>query len=348
MITIRINNKRFTDFTEASVDVMMDSLCRGFSITTDKDVKLSSGSKIEVFIDNEQYIDGFIDNNPKKDGRDGFSITATGRDMTCDLVDSCVPDEVKTMKKGINLPTMTSQTINALGLNIKVVDTVGSKPFGKAEVEAIESGAKSFEMLTAYAKKRAIYFRSGVGSIILYRIESVSPDFEFIKGKNVVDSSAEMDLSERYNKYVVKSQLQSRSGYGSGEQYQHGMAIDNDIREGRFLEIVAEENMTSEECKTRAEAEANIRRAMSFSYSVEVDGHSQNGVVYDITKGARVVDKKLDVNGTLLITAVSFRTSKESGDTTSLTLSYPDAFGEKANMDAKIQKNIDISEYNSK
>ena len=348
MITIRINNERFTDFNKASVTVGMDSVCRGFSFSTDKNVKISSGSKIEVFIDRKQYIDGFIDTNPKSDGGAGFSIDVNGRDKTCDLVDSCVPDEIKTMKTGINIVTMTSEVIRALRLDIKVIDNVGAKAFSKVEVEAVENGAKAFDLLVSYAKKRAIYFRSGTNSIILYRIENITKEFEFIKGKNVVDSSAEMNLSERFYKYVVKSQLQSGSGYGGGEEYQHGVAYDNDIRKSRFLEIVAEENMTSEECKTRAEAIANLRRALSFSYSVGVEGHSQDGKVYDIGMGARVVDKKLDVNGLLLITSVSFSTSKDGGDKTSLGLSYPDAFGAKAVMDAKIEKNIDISEYNSK
>jgi len=347
MIEIYIDGHKFEDATEKKINLDMANISGSFSFSTDKKVAFLSGMIVEMYVDDELMIDGYID-NVVESNEDGYEMTIEGRDSVCDLIDSSLPDNSKTMKKGVNLSTMIQNIINDLELELRVDSEVFVKAFDKIESEAGESGANALEYIMSYARKRGVYLRTVGKNVVIYRIENIKQDYSFETGINIVSSKKITNLQNRFSKYVVKSQLQGRQGYGGKEFFQKGEAKDDSVRDGRYLEIVATENMSNEECKTRANEEANIRRLQSFSYSLTTPNHSQDGKVFDITKGVRVNDTALDVAGLFVLNSVEFSESVEDGEKTTLGLTFPDAYSLDASMTTKTEKRIDVNEHKPK
>ncbi len=342
MLYIRHNKQKFYDFLDATVMKSMDSLSAGFRFRTDKIMDIESGENISIMIGNSEVVkDGVVDiSNIVEDKTGGRVENISGRDIAADLIDSSVPDELKKMKPGISLENMVKRMLKHIDLDIDVVNEVeGLKEFKSDELVVAESGTKMFEFISEYARKRGVYFKIENGKIIIYRIEDIeNPEFEFISGKNIKSCEVTNSQEKRYNTYICKSQAQTGYSYSENSVSRIGIATDDDIRESRILEFTAEENMSSNECKQRAEEEANIRRARSFEYTVTVAGHEQNGSVYNIGKTAKIKDAQKKISGVFLIKDITFSTSKREGDTSRIILTDPDAYSLKAKMTKAAKK----------
>lgn len=320
----------------ASVQKSMDTLSGKFRFKTDKIMNINSGDTVNIIIDNDVMVkDGIVDNSEiTSDRTSGRIQNISGRDITADLIDSTVPDELKKMKPGISLENMTKRLIEYIELDVPVNNTVsGLREFKKDELVVAETGTKMFEFISEYARKRGVYFKTEKGEIIIYRIEDIeNPKFEFLLGRNVISSSIKESNDDRYNKYICKSQSSAKSDYSEGSVSRVGIATDEDIRKSRILEMTAEENMNSDECKQRAEEEANIRRARSFEYTLVVPEHGQNGKVYNVGEMAKIKDREKNVNGIFLIKNITFSLSKRDGNKSRIVLTDPDAYSLKAQM----------------
>jgi prophage tail gpP-like protein len=107
-----------------------------------------------------------------------------------------------------------------------------------------------------------------------------------------------------------------------------GEAVDSGVRRtDRVLVLHAEESLTKEQAKIRAQWEATVRAARAAAVSVTVQGWRQaTGELWPVNARVAVRAPRLGIDGPMLITQATYEVSSEGGTTTQLSLKRPDAF----------------------
>jgi len=347
MIVAYVNGEKYDKWTSARVSRSIDNAVGMFTLTTDSEnFAVMEGDRIEIIIDGETKLTGYVDTASGTNTDGNTSRTVTGRDALCDLVDSSLPDECKSVKSGSSLQGIISNVLKKLGLNMEIINNAGTlKPFSSIELTAGEAGSGAFEFITNLARKRGVFINSdGLGNLVLFKMSTIITAF-VVKTGEFLESSVSAGTAERFAKYCCKSQLQIDGNYSEKTVYAKGYAKDRTARDSRYFEFVAEESMSSAECKARAEEEANIRRARSFEYRVKMQGHSLGGNVFDIKKGFSIKDEKLQVKGRFVIRSVDYSIDSDSGNYTDIVLAYADSYSVQAEMDQKALRKIDVAKY---
>ena len=356
MIELKVNGKSYTKFVDLELSRDIDNACGSLTFSTSKKkIDVKANDVIQAVVDGVTMFTGRIDSPQTSEDEGDISQYFTARDYLADLVDSSLPDSCKRFKTGTSLLTLINEVISALNMTLTVQNLAGTiLPFDKTEKVAGEAGVNAFEFITSYARKRQVFINSnGQGNVKLYKLNGIlGSNFNFENSgakKNILSGSGQLDFSDRYHTYVCKSQINFKTASGDAGDYNRmGKAVDDEIRNSRYYEFTSEQSMTQEECQNRAEEEANIRRARSFSYTVTASGHSQDGTVFDIAKGARINDEVADIKGVLMIKSFSMRVSESDGETTEMVMTYPDAYSVEASIAQKSQKRLDINSYYSK
>ena len=351
MITVRLNGVDYTNFDRVAVYRSMEDVSGAFSFSSsansDNLFPIKKGDALQIIVDENQVLDGFVEKlNVDYDSRN-HSITASGRDKLADLIDSSVSGE-KEFTGSVSLVQIAESILAGLSLSeIKVIDETDEiKPFEETEITSAEVGENSFEFLELYARKRQVLLSTdGIGNLLMQRastdifkgrIRNTKPDND---QNNVLSGEFETDDTQRFNKYIAQSQLNpfSLDEGTTPEQIsnQNGVAVDSAIRESRMLEFNTEESSDDFTSTERAAWEANIRRARSLSYKPKVQGHSVNGEVWRPNILVRVQDDFAAIQATMLIRSVTYEQTLNEGSTTTLDLTYRDAYTLQAEQDER-------------
>lgn len=340
---IRVNGELFTLWETATVQRSIDTNCGVFRFTsTNKspaDYPVKAGNSVQIVVDGQSIITGFVDVITASGSKaQGMSIRVEGRDNVQDIIDSSVPDAVKSIETPISIQGMCAEVIASLRLEIKVIFDAGRITGFSEETEiTADSGKKCMDFLTDFARKKQVYLvTNGQGDMVVFRPSGEISGTKLVHEKNgalnnIISFTKNIDDSGRYRTYRIASQdnfgADEDADYSAEGVDRKGESTDDQIRETRYLEIQAEETMGDEETKDRAKEEQNIRTARGFEYSVEIVGTSQNdGTLWDIGLLVSVQDTVADVVGTYLIRAVSMSVDVNGGTVTTLTLARPEAY----------------------
>lgn len=342
MLEIRHNGIAYTLWETATFNRSLDNNCGQFSLTSsnpfDQSYPLRIGDSVQFIVNGISVINGFIDKITASGDLDGHRLVIAGRDKVSDLIDSSVPDSVKSMKGPITLKAMAERIISALGASIKVIDSTGGiDSFGADDLQAAESGQKCMEFLVSFARKRQVYLiTNGSGDLVIFKPlgQKVRTPLLHVRSgasNNVKTAELELDVSQRFAKYVVRSQKNVAAdpfaGISKSTVSVTGTALDPEIRASRYLEIKGEQAMTADEGTQRAKEESNLRRAKGLTYTATLYGDSQNdGSPWDIGFLADAFDDYNGVRGELLMFAVSTSVSIEAGSVTTIGCSPADAY----------------------
>lgn len=354
MLEIRHNGIAYTMWESATFNRSLDTNCGQFSITSsnpfNQSYPLRIGDRVQIVINRISVISGFIDKITASGDMDGHRLNIAGRDKVSDLIDSSVPDAVKSMKGPISLKSMAERIISALGAGIKVVDdTGGIEDFGADELQAAESGQKCMEFLVSFARKRQVYLiTNGDGDLVIFKPRGQKVRTQLLHrqnnaNNNVKTASLDLDVSARYAKYVVRSQKNVAAdpfaGVSKSSVSVTGEALDPEIRSSRYLEIQGEQAMSASEGTERANEESNLRRAKGLQYTAVLHGDSQDdGSPWDIGFLADVFDDYNGARGELLMFAVSTSVDLTGGSETTLGCSPADAYRARAKPSRKTRR----------
>lgn len=351
---IRVSGRKFTLWESCTLSRSIERNTGAFRFTSTNtrpvDYPVEKHDTIEIVINGQTKLSGFVDTKDASGSRNGQTITISGRDNTRDLIDSCVPDSAKVIASPTDLKVMCETVIAALGIEMKVIDRSGvdlSFPEG-TEINA-DSGKKAMDFLIEFARKKQVYLvADGEGNLIIYRPSPTAGSTAIVQsddgaGNNVKSYSYEQDGSVEYNTYVVRSQDNFGSDpladLDSGVD-RLGLAVDDLVPETRYFEIQGEESMDNAQVMERANEEANVRRAQGFNYSVDVQGVSQNnGELWDFGLIVPIRDSVTGVNGLYMIRDVTYSIDGDMGTVTSLTFTRPEAYkvrGEVSEQDKRI------------
>ena len=353
-ITIEIDGTNYEDFLSADVSRRFDEFCGTFDFKCTKadadDFNIDNNSYCDIYVNDKKVMTGVIDKVSPSDDANSSDVNITGRDITCDIVDSCIPTSIS-LSGEFDLVTVVEKVVEALGLSdkISVINEIPDlKPFTSADIVSAEVDKNAFEFMNEYAQKvSAILITNEDGNIVITRagessktvpdkiLNIVDPEGNGGDDNNVLSSSAEYDFSQRYYKYIVVSQGNAnteKNKISIENVSQKGEAIDEEVRQSRVLVIKADNACNSATCEEIATLECNVRRANSLKYSCTVAGYMLNdGNPYSINTIMQVIDDDNFINSELLVKGVTF--SFGDGSVTGLEFAVKDAYTLQANLD---------------
>ena len=335
MLEVRVNGKTFNRFKSASGVFSDDTFAGEFNITTsiapNNNSFLKLGDEVEIFLDGIQKHTGYLETVTDSESKDSHDITFVGRDSVSDLIDSSVPDNVKTLEGVSGYAELVQLCIDGLGLTdrIKVIDKVGAT-FGDAnKLKSASTGQSVGDFLQDNARIVQVFLNNdGRGNVLIRRpygkLKTTLQLIPNATNNNIKSSTLKIDWSKRYYKYVVYSNSSLASDDATINDINNkGEAFDTDIRKSKVFEKISEKPMTSEQCKRAADEEANIRRGRSFNYSCEVAGFSANGELWEPGRLVPVKDSERGVFGEFQTSTVSWNWSG-SGEIVNIDITYPD------------------------
>ena len=343
MITLEVEGVEYTDFESASARTSMVDFSGSFSFTAvtkdNKSLPLKGNESCRVIVDGTPVITGYIERVDIDYDEGGHTITYSGRDITADLGDSTL-DSISDLKAPISLVSAIQLVIDSIeGSGIKVIDNVGDlKDFAEAaDLISPSIGQNAFDFMEKLARKRQVLLSTdGLGNVVITKTTTVlyPKGLQNVVGSsenNILSASASYDLTNIFNKYIIKAQLNPSAiniaGLTAPSEVvdQKGVFIDSEARIGRQIIIKAEQSSSNDDSFNRAEWESSIRRSKSIQYSVKALGHSNDGEVWKSNKLISVVDEFANIDDIMLIESVDYQSS-EGGNLVDLILVQKDSF----------------------
>jgi prophage tail gpP-like protein len=331
-IEVRVNGKTYDLFKQVDISTSLDNFSNEARIITSEPVNDSSfitiNDLIEIYLDGIQKITGYAEKITDGESNTTHDISYTVRDAVMDIIDSTVPDNVKSLKNVKTFKQLCELVVVGLGLKIKIVDDVGANLVG--EIKAASVGQNANDFLQGYARSAQVFLNTdGAGNILIRRPSGTLQTILLAQvggnNNNIIDSNINIDYSKRFNKYIVRSNPSVAASKKTDDLNQTGVAIDSIIRSTRRFEKIAETPMTAEQCKQAAAEMANTARLRSFNYTCKVVGYSANGELWEDGRFVKVQDDKKGMKGTFVIRSCSYSNSG-AGEFTTLNLTYNDAY----------------------
>jgi len=335
---LEVNGVQYFNFTSASCEIRLDSLCNRFSFTAvapdANPLPFKGGEACKVIVSDETVLTGSIEVvDVDYDGSD-HTITIQGRDKTADLLDSMIDviDDIRT--DGLTLKSLIEKVISKLGLDIQVIDEANPEPFNSAEdIAAPEKAENAFRFIERYARKRQVLLTSnGDGNIVITKNSGITAEgaVQHITGaedNNVMSCNFSYDTTGRFNVYKISSGLNPVALNEAGDTdlaslvNQSGGVFDKEIREGRQLIIISETPYSDSQCKSRSQWEADVRRARGLVYSATVPGYrvgGNEGALWNINRLYQIVDDFVGKVEPMLCNSVAYTYDLSSGSNTNL------------------------------
>jgi len=369
MITLQINNVDFTGFKSISVQRSIEQATSAFNINLTYDLKnlsafypIKTGDKVRVEINEEAILTGFVDSIAGEDNSNGHAITINGRGLTSDIIDSSLIGQ-KTFNAPVTLEAIARRVLDDNGLsNIKIINEAPSiAPFNANEFVSATTDETLFEFLEIYARKRQVLLTNdGEGNLVITRASAKKALTALVKDSsnntnNVLSSSYLKNAAEKFNTYIVKSQLNTTFNNTSffGETVagkvsdQEGRATDSSIRSTRRLQIIAESSSDDFTCQERAQWEKSIRIARATTYTANLQGFFQDEkqtVLWKPNLLIQVKDILADIDTELLIKSVTYSIGINGGSITTLSCVDKDSY--KLERDEEARADVSDKEGN--
>lgn len=340
---LEINGVPYTGFTNCSASKSMEAAAGSFNFTaageTPRNCPIKNGSATRILINGEPIITGFVEKIHSHSGRDGYSLQISGRDRTCDFIDSSIPPKMEFNAAG-TLKNIAEQALESIGAkSIKVIDLVGNlAPFKVGEIVSGSMGETCFEFVERNSRKRQVLITcDGNGNLVITRASSQLIKTMLIrqadgKNNNILDGNMDLDSSKRFNTVGMWAQ-QIDPSY---TDVKAPPAIDKGIRDTRRLIVSAESPMNLMTAAQRVIWETNIRRARGTTYTCTVASYKAqaDGALWKPNMLVRVIDEDCMVDAQLLIKSATYTLNESNGEETQLEMCPADAFTLDAVMKA--------------
>jgi len=328
--TFYVNNLVFDGFKNVSITRNLMNLTGSFSIViTDKwkisnsNFEIKAGDRIHCHIGKAAVFEGYVDRFSISISADTRNITIEGRDKTADLIDCS--HQGSSEFNNLKIDEIAKQLCDPFGL--KVLNPYGVDVGSAFEKFTVKQGETVFDAISRAAKqKQLILLTSTHGNLILDKRAKRRAVTNLVEGINVKVTGATFDESQRFSQYVVKGQQPGLLGSAIDATQNKGTAIDAGVRRFRPKTIISEQSVDNDGAKKRAEFEAQLGVARSFSCSVSVvDWREANGDLWDVNKLVNLKAESIGIREDLLIRSVSYKLN-DQGRSVTLDLIRKDSF----------------------
>ena len=336
MIELIVDGTPYTDFTDATVNVSIETLCNDFSFTASAVngfPPFRLGQPVVAIVDGVTKCSGHIDEINGSESEGSHTVTYSGRDNTGDFIDSTINiiDDIRP-NKGFTLIQLVSIVVDHLGLDIGIIDFYNPPPFNGAEdFIKPEVGQNAFDLVMQYARKRqALLTSDGGGRIVITQSQPTNSGaaLQRVAGgddNNILSQDWSFESSQEFNKYIHRGQLDPTALNNAGEsdsetvEDQSGEVINSGSRVGRQRVVVETESYSSQQLSDRALWSAQIAKSKAVRFNCSVKGHQmpQGGVWLENTL-AQINSSVADITRMMLINSISFSYAEGQATTTSL------------------------------
>lgn len=357
LLEVRVNGKTFNRFKSAGGLFSDDDFSGEFSITTspspNNDSFLKLGDFIEIFLDGIQKHSGYLEDVEDSEAKTNHDIKFVGRDSVSDLIDSSVPENVKSLEGVSKYAELAQLCIDGLGLTdqIKVIDDVGATFGDSKKLKAASTGQTVGDFLAENSRIVQVFLNTdGKGNVLIRRpggkLKTTLQLVPDAINNNIKSSNLKINWRERFYRYTIYSNSSLASDSATVNDINNsGTAFDNEIRKSKIFEKISDKPMTNDQCKKAAEEEANIRRGRSFKYDCDVAGFSANGELWEPGLLVPVKDEERGIKGEFQISTVRWSWSG-SGEVVNIAVTYPDkGFAEPELSPALSKTTQDSSTY---
>lgn len=340
MIALEVNGAPYQLFTDASMEIRMDSLCRRFSFSATRTgtlpFPLKGGESCRVLVDGQVALTGHIEKIDVNYSESDHNISVQGRDRTADLLDSSL-GAISSFSSHPTLKQAVELVVKHLGLNLGVYDNVGEPRGNTTDLPAPEPGQNAFEFLEKLARTRQVFLTSDqYGNILITRATATARAPKRLQNiverndNNILSASVSYDLTGRFYRYAVASSLNpltipDASVTPDQIASQSHTVVDAEVRVGRQFMIAPKTSSSDSVNASRAAWEANVRKARSRVYSAVVDGFTVDGKLWSVNELVEVEDDFAGIHGRMLINSVEYRFN-DSGSLTTLSMVNQNAY----------------------
>lgn len=349
IITLNKEDKTYSNFLSFNISKDLENASGSFkfeaSVSDLETFPFKVGDAIQVAIDGENFITGFIDIMSPEGSRGNHIINIEGRDKISDLIDSQI--QAIAIKAPITMVDLISKVCKLVGYQvvsskkpylgknndneISIINNYGDIEIFKERID-LRNGESGWNLIQKYAEKRQLVITcNGDGNIVINKIGSekavtILKNIKNEENNNIKNTNFSINVTNRFHNYIVKSN-NTKSPESENDGYQVGFAYDRSIRKTRTLLMIAQVQMTSGDCQKKAEWEANIRKADSIKYCVEIFGFRQNlkdkiseNPLWNINQLVYVKDSFAGINDEMLIKSINYSKTKDKGSVTKIEL----------------------------
>ena len=163
-ITIEIDGINFEDFKQGNVSRDFSNFCGSFDFKCSKDkandFAIDAQSYCNIYVNGKKAMTGVIDKVEPSEEPEGSEVSISGRDITCDLVDSSLPMPIL-LSGNFDLVTVVEKVLEVFGLKntVKVINKIQDlRKFTPADVVSSEEDKNAFEFMNDYAQKLVLFW----------------------------------------------------------------------------------------------------------------------------------------------------------------------------------------------
>lgn len=345
-VTIQIAERRFPAWKTANITMSLERLSGAFDIagssvwTEDQQLVeriIKAGQSCALAIAGETVITGAIDTAPPFYRGGDTGVAVRGRDRTALIVDSCV--EARSWN-GATLLAIANDLVGPKGINVRLVNWDGGKPYPKYAVDPGEKISSTLE--DACRQLGVMMWTDGLGNLMIGR-PAKGPHVGTLKlGTNIIEADGGPDHSERFHTVTVVGQRAGGDLWDKAEGAQRGQATDPAIDPRRTLVLAAESQVEGgATAQQRAEHEVRVRQARGNVVSVTIHGwRAPNGAILRPGQRLDIDCRRLGAHGTLMLAEVNLTQGTTEGTIAKLKLMPEAAFDVLAEGESKKKDDI--------
>lgn len=347
VVSLHIGNQIVENFLSYDIEADLYQAADTFKLElANPEVPIKAGMQCKLYINGQLELTGLIDKVNRKGSKTGRSLSVEGRDLMGLLVDShaekFITVQGKTVKQLAELLLPSVQYIQRSQI-IYQQNVVGKLKGKKKSADSplttfqdtpqkfsqIEPGMSVFEVLAIYAASRGLmFFALPDGTLVFGRPKITGePLFNVVNRLDGQDNNVESwdetdDISRRYSKITVISQVQASDDFGMDHSKVNvkKSVIDKDFP--FYKPLVVKLNNDSQTPGLHARMLMEKQRHDGYSLAYTAPLHSQSGRNWAINELCTVNDEVLDVTRTLLVFNRRFRKTKQ-GSWTDIKLGPP-------------------------
>ena len=338
LVTVNAGGMQFTAFRLMQVRAALDHAARGFELVVAAEAgakatfwQLAPGTALDITANGDLLSRGYVDRYQPIMSKKSREVKIAGRSKAQDFVDCAAIDPAGTGYFKARTVLSIAQALDQFGIGVVL----------GASASQLDTLIASYQITpgeTAHAAIEKICRSVGVtlagqadGSIAIAKAGTTrAVSGALIEGVNIIEGSADLDWSHRHSEVTV---LASARAARTGARPCRVFAEVDRRRRNRFRPAVIVADDETGDDDPQAEADYRIAREAgeSLKAAVQTQGFRDDaGVLW--TPGWTVWTESpfLGLAQPMLISGVTYLSSRESGAVSYLDLVDPRAFGGKA------------------
>ena len=308
---VKIDDYQIADWESFSIEKSLSTLCGKFEFIMSsklfsENINFYDGEKIEIYINDEIFMTGYIENFEIQLTETEYQISISGREKTCDIID-CNNILDKNVWYNQTLLTIAKYLCDPFE-----IDVITSLPMQKINYATIEDSETIFDFLLKLAKQQnARLNTSPYGNIEIVNTEIET--MHYFELSEVTNAKINGNREERFSQYVCKLQYTNNSGDPWQEKsvFIKKKATDANVFRYRS-KIFSESNMNANECQKYANWEAQNRAAKSTKFSFSYPAWTKNGVFVSIGDLVNFDGKQTNLSSVMIVDTINYKLEADS------------------------------------